>query len=659
LYSLLIDSGVLDSSIQIRCAECLIAANEFNAAVGILEPLQQTHSIGDWGLRSLALAYSGLGKLELAASILAEIIERNPSNIHYLRFRLRLLCQLGDRHGIARLMQIAETNLGKKEYEDFRIAGLVQCADYTALLELFRNNPGYGSAAIERDLISAVSGAVHQKKEFQAAAGLALYFLSRFGKNVKVLLSLMSAAFATRNWHFAKLCVATASEQDFESNLELRLKRFEFYCFTGALGQAQAALKELEPLSELPRKRLSAVLRYYAEIGDWSALYKLGMESLDAEFNFERSGYLIFRAVRKTGMHMEAKRQIERINEFGSIPALKRLRTIIIEDMIQNNHMLEDLIGDPHLADLPALQQRLLFKKLVLRKRKKCRTDPKRFAIYYCTNISYLGPTLVSLASLIENNRYLVETSDVFLVTDSGSRELAKAMSAKVSKKYQVDVQLAEFAGSDMDFKAKYGLFTAGQSLVPAAYYRIYFAKELQQRGRYEGALYIDSDTIVRASLHEMFETRALLPLMARLEMPRPEVDIAIAMNDLEPGRYFNSGVLFFDLRHSAIGSALDKTIHAVQHSSETLVYHDQCALNIGFKGQFFPLEAKFNHFVKPEDEGQVSDGTIIHFLDRPKPWDPAYSGKSCGLWFAHWHKLAMKIGTGEAMKLYNLSNRE
>lgn len=101
-------------------------------------------------------------------------------------------------------------------------------------------------------------------------------------------------------------------------------------------------------------------------------------------FTSKSSGYLIFRAVRKTGTHMEAKRQIEGISEFGSIPALKRLRTIIVEDMIQNDHMLEDLIGDPHLADLPALHQGLLLKRLVLRKRKKVPTPILR-ALRYIT----------------------------------------------------------------------------------------------------------------------------------------------------------------------------------------------------------------------------------------------------------------------------------
>jgi lipopolysaccharide biosynthesis glycosyltransferase len=88
-------------------------------------------------------------------------------------------------------------------------------------------------------------------------------------------------------------------------------------------------------------------------------------------------------------------------------------------------------------------------------------------------------------------------------------------------------------------------------------------------------------------------------------------------------------------------------------------MYHDQCALNIGFKGKFHLLDDKFNHFVKPDEERPISDGTIIHYLDRPKPWDPAYFGKYCGLWFANWHKLAIQIGAGQAMKLYNLSNKE
>lgn len=663
LYALLIEVGSGDSFIHARYAECLIAKRQFDVAIELLEPLRKAKALGDWGLRSLALAHSETGELELASSILAEITSRNPTNIQYLRFHLRLLCQLGKQSAVATLMHNARSNLGEKDYEDLHINQLVESADYVALLRVLERDSTYGTSAIQRDLIRAISDATHSKKDYRTAASLAARFLTRFGKNIRVLLILMNGAFATRNWQLAKLCLASATEEDFKANSELRIRRFEYQCFSGALDQARIALKELEPLSKLPKKHIPAVLRYYAEVGDWPALYQLSMQNLDAEFDFGRSGYLVFRAVRKTGMHAPAIRQIEQSNNLNDAPALKKLRMIIMEDMIRKDYMLEALVDDPHIADLGPLQQRLLFKKLVLQSRKKpSRKKHPRYAIYYCTNADYLGPTCVSLASLVDNNRELIESSDIFMVVDDDILDLAKKITAKVSQKLQIDIHLktrADIIESGVELKAKYGLFTAGHSLSEAAYYRVYFAKELHRKGRYEAALYIDSDTIIRDNLHELFESRPALPLLARLEVNRPEVDAAVAMNKLEPGQYFNSGVLLFDLKHSDVGPALDRTIYAIQHSRETLVFHDQCALNIGFKGHFHPLDTRFNYFVKPDEDKPISDGTIIHYLDRPKPWDPAYSGKFCGLWFAHWHKLAVHIGGATAMKLYNLSNRE
>jgi lipopolysaccharide biosynthesis glycosyltransferase/tetratricopeptide (TPR) repeat protein len=663
LYALLIEVGCGDSSLHARYAECLIGKRQFDVAIELLEPLRKAHSLGDRALRSLALAYSEIGELELASSLLAEITSRNPTNIEYLRFHLRVLCRLGKQSAVATLMHSARSDLGKKNYEDLHIVQLVESADYVALLQMLERDGSYGTPASQAYLMRAISDATHLKKEYRTAASLAARFLTRFGKNIKVLLILMNGAFATRNWQLAKLCLASATEEDFKANSELRIKRFEYYCFTGALDQARIALKDLEPLSKLPKKRIPAVLRYYAEIGDWAALYQLGMHNLDAEFDFERSGYLVFRAVRKVGMHVPAIRQIEQIDDLDEAPALKKLRMIIMEDMIRNDYMLEDLVDDPHRADLAPLQQRLLFKKLVLQEGKKSsRKKHTRYAIYYCTNTDYLGPAFVSLASLVDNNRELVESSDIFMVVDDDALELAKRISAKVSKKLRIDIHLktrADVIESDVELKERYGLFTAGHSLSEAAYYRIYFAKELYRQGRYDVALYIDSDTIVRDNLHELFESRPAVPLLARLEVNRPEVEAAVAMNNLEPGRYFNSGILLLDLKHPDVGPALDRTIHAIQDSRETLVFHDQCALNIGFKGHFHPLDARFNYFVKPDEDGAISDGVIIHYLDRPKPWDPAYSGKFCGLWFAHWHKLAIHVGGGEAMNLYNLSNRE
>jgi lipopolysaccharide biosynthesis glycosyltransferase len=110
-------------------------------------------------------------------------------------------------------------------------------------------------------------------------------------------------------------------------------------------------------------------------------------------------------------------------------------------------------------------------------------------------------------------------------------------------------------------------------------------------------------------------------------------------------------------MKHADTERCLFSTIEAIRCSHKTLVFHDQCALNIGFKDRFGTLESKFNHFVKPDSDEPPAEAVIVHYLDRPKPWDPAYSSKACGLWFESWYKLAIHIGGGEAMNLYRLSN--
>jgi lipopolysaccharide biosynthesis glycosyltransferase len=208
-----------------------------------------------------------------------------------------------------------------------------------------------------------------------------------------------------------------------------------------------------------------------------------------------------------------------------------------------------------------------------------------------------------------------------------------------------------------VSLRTSYGLFTGGQSLAEAAYYRIYFADKLHKQGAYERALYIDADTIVYGDLNPLFDELPLAALMARYEVSRPEVEAAIRMHKLEPGQYFNSGVLMFDLRHAELGAALERSLHAVHNLRSNLIFQDQCALNIGFKDVFRPLDDRFNFFITPHDPNPSPGGAILHFLDRPKPWDPIYDGPLCGLWFLKWQELASCIGREDGIRLYKMAN--
>jgi lipopolysaccharide biosynthesis glycosyltransferase len=209
-----------------------------------------------------------------------------------------------------------------------------------------------------------------------------------------------------------------------------------------------------------------------------------------------------------------------------------------------------------------------------------------------------------------------------------------------------------------MNFKTGYGVFTGGQKLADAAYYRIYLARLLARENSYDRAIYIDSDTVVFPGVERMLWADTDQPLMARLDGDRPETRAAIAAHKLPKGTYFNSGVLVFDLRDSHLEECLQRTIDATTDPNISLLFHDQCALNIGFSGHFVPLEGEYNRFVRPHDK-KVSGGVIMHFLERPKPWDPAYPLSVCRIWYRYWDRLAKCIGPEEAMRLYRLANAE
>jgi lipopolysaccharide biosynthesis glycosyltransferase len=109
------------------------------------------------------------------------------------------------------------------------------------------------------------------------------------------------------------------------------------------------------------------------------------------------------------------------------------------------------------------------------------------------------------------------------------------------------------------------------------------------------------------------------------------------------------------DLQHPGLAAALDTAVQAIADQGVTLLYHDQCALNLGFREQFADLDMAWNYPVTetttladiPAETG------ILHFLDRPKPWSAAYGGEAGPLWFDKWREAADFIGDAAAMTLF------
>jgi lipopolysaccharide biosynthesis glycosyltransferase len=465
-------------------------------------------------------------------------------------------------------------------------------------------------------------------------------------------------AFARQDWSDAERQLASFADEECAANLELRVKRFEYLCFTRDLKGAAEALKALGPLLDLPAHFVPAVLRFYGETNAWRELYELGIARLEDSFDYQQTGYILFRAIRKTRSHLTALTEIERIEGWETIPSLRKLRTIVMEDLAHNGDMLDEIRQDPNAEYTEALQNRLFFKMRVLRGP----NAGKDYAIYYCSNDSYFCATAVSITSLVENNRELMADATLFVAVDDHLVPFASTVLNKLAGALGVEIHVlaaSALVRENVKFDVGYGLFTGGHSLADAAYYRIYMARHLMEQKSFERALYIDSDTIVLPGLERLFWMKSQHPLMARLEDDRPEVQTAIRLHGLQPGRYFNSGVLQFDLRNRDVRSGLERTMRAIADPDSKLLFHDQCALNIGFAGAFSPLRQEFNRFIRLDTAGDVDTGIIVHFLDRPKPWDPAYPAAICRLWYTYWHKLSGHVGSHAALEMYRAANKD
>jgi len=111
-------------------------------------------------------------------------------------------------------------------------------------------------------------------------------------------------------------------------------------------------------------------------------------------------------------------------------------------------------------------------------------------------------------------------------------------------------------------------------------------------------------------------------------------------------------------LKHERLQQSLDGAVAAILDDQTTLLFHDQCALNLGFRADFADMERAWNYTM---GEGMAAaelpeDVRILHFLDRPKPWSAAYGGEAATLWFDAWRETAAFIGETTAVELFGLA---
>ena len=653
LYELVVRFGADQPRDAVRLAEALIVAGDPAGAQRVLVEQEERGRLDEWGRRALALASSHLGEHQRAIEAAEAVLTFNPDNDGFVGTYLDVLVRSGDiariSDGLARHQALLKAGATAELSARLKVAaGDIEGAmtDFAGVDVVYQSRLYY--LLFETAYKALAAGVLH----VAMALGERLSAVAPADSFVKLLL--IDIYFRQQMWEQAAIVLAAMTEEE-KQRPHVLLKRFEYACFVGDGPGALELCAALEVM-ELPDKQfMLPVFRFLAERKSWDHLVDRALPWLDAQFSYAQIGYVLFRAAKHTGRQAEMIAAVEALQDWQTRGDLVKLRANLACDRAETLTAIDKLTRDPTIANDPLLLRRLEVKRDVL---VRALAQGHRRAIFLCTDRNYLCATIVALHTAIEAIDPL--SADFFVVVDNDLVELCREAVAPFTESgLAITVVPASDVVDTADkLNSDYGLFTSGHVLASAAYYRIYFARYLKRLGGYERAIYLDSDIIVRGPLHNLFHSDLQgKPLAARLENMRPEVRRAIALHRLADDRYFNSGVILFDLRNSRLVPGLDNAVNAIVDDETTLLFHDQCALNLGFRSDFSDMNRLWNF---PVNEGTKmedvpADAVILHFLDRPKPWSAAYGGEAGLLWFDRFRQTAAVIGEATAMELLAL----
>jgi lipopolysaccharide biosynthesis glycosyltransferase/predicted Zn-dependent protease len=651
LYEFLVSLGAERPRDVLRLAECLIAAGDHAAALRVLQTQDGKRKLDVWGRRALAFCQSHTGEHDEAIANAEAVALEDRANAGFVTTYLDVLTRAGDparlRDALARHADllgpagVAELSarLLRDEGDIAATASLLLAQDFAYQSRLYY---------LSFETAYAALGAAHL--DLSQALGEKLGALAPDDSYVKLLR--IDTYFRQQLWEKAGKLLAAMSDEE-NARPHITLKRFEHACFIGDVEEAERLRLVLETMEHPNRQFMLPVFRFLAEQQKWDELLDRAIAWLDANLNYAQIGYVLFRAAKHTRRHAALLAAIEAIEDWAGHPDLVRLRATLLLDRADTLPAIERLAADPSIAGNEPFRRKLAVQRDVLA---NALARGGRQAIFLCSDRNYLCATIVALHNLtaVTNAR----ETDFFLVVDDDIAAIARDFTAQFTADglSVTVVPAAEVVDATEKLYPGYGLFTSGHKLAAAAYYRIYFAKYLQKLGVHDRALYVDGDILIRGRLEPLLVLDlAGAPMAARVETMRPEVRRAIALHQLKDNRYFNSGVLLFDLKSPALGAALDDAVAAILDDDTKLLFQDQCALNVGFRAGFADMERIWNYPVNEWTRlaSVPAEATILHFLDRPKPWSAAYAGDAGLLWFERWRQTAAYIGEAKAVELF------
>jgi tetratricopeptide (TPR) repeat protein len=478
--------------------------------------------------------------------------------------------------------------------------------------------------------------------------------------NPKILFHIAGALRYMSRFDEAATILARAGSLGHVDKAEFRVKQFEMYCSTMQFVQAERCLLNWQGHRHVPANAVVSAAQLYAALGRWSDVLAFFRERVIEGRWTGRSERLfepLLRAARATGRYEEALELLGAMIGTTDGHAVRDAQEQIVEEM-RLLRLLDPKLPKPNpeidtaLSNPLRVQRAELFARVLQGSGRERRpvldiatmsrgssavrrtlAPHARTQIYMCADAAYMIGASVCMFSLFKHNGSSLPDCDYTVFCDDQMLDLGTAVFGEIGDAFGIPIATRAsgvLVSSDSDLRTEWGFFVPGRALSRAAYYRIYAALKLIDEGMSGRALYIDSDTRLFSGLEQLIAFDLdKRPLGVCLDdADNFTIRRAALLLGLQPERYFNSGVLLFDLSHPELRATLDRSIEISLTEQHRLSFVDQCALNLAFCDKFATMPRRFNMMVDPHTapEDILADPLVMHFITQPKPWDPMYA---------------------------------
>ena len=234
------------------------------------------------------------------------------------------------------------------------------------------------------------------------------------------------------------------------------------------------------------------------------------------------------------------------------------------------------------------------------------------YQFLYCFDQNYIKQAFTSIISILEN----VDQNIKFDIITNLSEDKIQVPKKIINHSYLESISFHKINMSNIEL---YNLSEA--HVTEATFYRLFLQDYIKDESL---ITYLDCDVICLSNpLPAIDNVYKMMQKEKKFISFNTEINRSDGYNyfdnlSLKGDRYFNAGVMVFDLKEWTNLNVKDKALNLIPKIKEKAIFWDQDILNIIFDNNYFELPGELNSRSREEETSNI---IFHHFSGKHKPW--------------------------------------